>query len=194
MSSRPVKDRLVWAALPALAIVAAGLTLTVSLRSRLDGTLSLAKALAAGSGAGVAKAQPQSSSEPWSAGEMVDPEQLAMTLTKPPGLRPLVVCVGFPTLYQSAHIPGSFLHGPARDPMALRNLEAAAQGWPRDHELILYCGCCPFAQCPNVRPAFLALKRMGFRQLRVLNLPQDFAHDWVARGYAVEKSPPAASR
>ena len=194
MSSRPPKDRLAWATLPALGIVAAGLALTVSLRSRPGGTVSLAKALSAGPGAALGKAQPQSSSEPWSAGEMISPEQLAMTLTKSPGLRPLVVCVGFPTLYQSAHIPGSFLHGPARDPMALKDLEAAAQGWPRDHELVLYCGCCPFAQCPNVRPAFLALKHLGFRQLRVLNLPQDFAHDWVARGYPIEKSPPAADK
>jgi thiosulfate/3-mercaptopyruvate sulfurtransferase len=184
-----------WAARVTLVVLAAGLMIALSPYVSSRRTVSLAADRAAGdSAAGRGDAQTPPASEPWSAGEVIQPEQLALTLTRPPGLRPLVVCVGFPTLYQSAHVPGSILHGPARDPMALKDLETAAQAWPRDHEIVLYCGCCPFAQCPNVRPAFSALKRMGFRRLRVLYLAQDFAHDWVARGFPVEKGQPAAAK
>jgi thiosulfate/3-mercaptopyruvate sulfurtransferase len=188
------KNRLRRAAM--LPILAVSLMLIPSVHSSSRRMVALAPALTAGDPAssGLLNAQARPSSEPWSAAEVIHPEQLALTLSRPVGLRPLVVCVGFPTLYQSAHVPGSILHGPARDPMALKELEAAAQAWPRDHEIVLYCGCCPFAQCPNVRPAFAALKRMGFRRLSVLYLAQDFAHDWVARGLPVEKAPPAGGK
>lgn len=180
-----------WAARVTLAILAVSAMLLLSLPSLSRLTVSLAVGAPA---PGIMGAQTQPSSEPWSTGEIIPAEQLALTLTRPAGLRPLVVCVGFPTLYQAAHVPGSVLHGPARDPMALKELETAAQAWPHDHEIVLYCGCCPFQQCPNVRPAFAALKRMGFRRLRVLYLAQDFAHDWVARGFPVEKGQPAAAK
>ena len=195
MKAGPGMERSGWCVRVVLVALAFGSELVLSLGPRSLSTFSLARTLAVTDAAAApAKAQPQAGSEPWSAGDLVEPEQLSVTLTKSPGLRPLVVCVGFATLYQSAHVPGSFFHGPARDPMALKDLEAAAQGWPRDHEIVLYCGCCPFAQCPNVRPAFLALKHMGFRRLHVLNLPQDFAHDWVARGYPIEKSQAAVDK
>jgi len=180
-----------WAARVTLAFLAASAMLVLSLPSLSRQAVAQGEALAAGD---PVDAPAQQGSEPWSAGEVIQPEQLALTLTRALGLRPLVVCVGFPTLYQSAHVPGSILQGPARDPMALKELEAVAQAWPRDHEIVLYCGCCPFQQCPNVRPAFAALKHMGFRRLRVLYLAQDFAHDWVARGFPVEKSQPGAAK
>ena len=58
---------------------------------------------------------------------------------------------------------------------------------PRKTNLVVYCGCCPFSRCPNIRPAFTALRDMGFTRLRVLILPKDFAADWVAKGYPVQK-------
>jgi thiosulfate/3-mercaptopyruvate sulfurtransferase len=176
---------------PAFAILALGSMLILSRYSSPQlAILAADHAAASGSSA----AQTPGSSEPWSAAEVIPPEQLALTLTRPAALRPLVVCVGFSTLYQSAHVPGAIFQGPGRDPIALKDLEAAAQAWPHDHEIVLYCGCCPFQQCPNVRPAFSALKHMGFRRLRVLYLPQDFAHDWVARGLPVEKTSATAGK
>jgi hypothetical protein len=52
---------------------------------------------------------------------------------------------------------------------------------------VLYCGCCPWDKCPNVRPAYDALKKMGFLQLKVLRMNQDFARDWVEKGLPTEK-------
>lgn len=44
------------------------------------------------------------------------------------------------------------------------------------------------AECPNVRPAFTALRDMGFTHLRVLMLPNNFAADWVDKHYPVESN------
>ena len=133
-------------------------------------------------------------SDPWAANQVIGPEQLARELSGPAAQRPLVVCVGFRFLYDSAHIKGAIYQGPAREPAGLKDLESAAQSWPHEREIVIYCGCCPMGRCPNVRPAFVALKQMGFAKLRVLNIPQDFAHDWMDKGYPVEKTLPEKGR
>jgi len=126
--------------------------------------------------------------DPWTNAQLIQPSQLAATLTQPPGSRPRVVCVGFKFLYESGHVPGSVFYGPAREAAKLEDLKTAAQKWPRDLEVVIYCGCCPLKQCPNVRPAFAALRGMGFTRLRLLDLETDFRTDW--KGLPVEKTLP----
>jgi 3-mercaptopyruvate sulfurtransferase SseA len=41
-------------------------------------------------------------------------------------------------------------------------------------------------KCPNVRPAYSALKAAGFKNVRVLDIPENFHADWVAKGYPTE--------
>jgi hypothetical protein len=41
-------------------------------------------------------------------------------------------------------------------------------------------------KCPNLRPAYQALKKLGFTQIRVLDLPTNFHTDWAEKGYPVE--------
>jgi thiosulfate/3-mercaptopyruvate sulfurtransferase len=53
--------------------------------------------------------------------------------------------------------------------------------------LVIYCGCCPLAACPNLRPAYKALSDLGFSRLRILNLPENFGTDWASRGYPTER-------
>lgn len=127
--------------------------------------------------------------DPWTQQELIQPQQLAATLSEPPDSRPRVVCVGFKFLYESGHVPGSAFYGPAREAAKLQDLETAAKHWPRDQEVVIYCGCCPLKQCPNARPAFAALKAMGFRRLHLLDLETDFRTDW--KGLPIEKTPPA---
>lgn len=102
-------------------------------------------------------------------------------------MRPVIVCVGFRTLFEGAHVPGASFHGPAIEAKGLDDLKKFAQALPRSTDLVVYCGCCPLAHCPNIRPAFEALRAMGFTHLKVLLLPHDFAHDWVQAGYPVAK-------
>jgi hypothetical protein len=73
------------------------------------------------------------------------------------------------------------------NPQGLADLRKWANALPRSADIVVYCGCCPLAHCPNIRPAFSALQKMGFTHLRVLLIPNDFAHDWVAAGYPVSK-------
>lgn len=101
--------------------------------------------------------------------------------------KPVVVCVAPRFLYDGAHIPGALFHGPASRPDGLNDLRQWAKGASRDANVVLYCGCCPLARCPNVRPALAALRDMGFSHVKVLWLPQDFHTDWIQKGYPVEK-------
>jgi thiosulfate/3-mercaptopyruvate sulfurtransferase len=101
--------------------------------------------------------------------------------------RPIVVCVGFHTLYDGAHIPGASLHGPSSTSAGLADLKKWAEPLPRSAKVVIYCGCCPLDHCPNAHPAFTALRQMGFTHLRLLMIPDDFARDWVASGYPVAK-------
>ncbi|MGH9698106.1 MAG: rhodanese-like domain-containing protein [Candidatus Acidiferrales bacterium] len=129
-----------------------------------------------------------SSSDPWTSSETVQPAELANDLKNgKESEKPVVVCVGFHTLYEGAHVSGAIFHGPASTPAGLDDLKLWARSEPRSANIVIYCGCCPLSHCPNIRPAFNALHSMGFTHLRVLLLPQDFASDWVAKGYAVEK-------
>jgi hypothetical protein len=68
------------------------------------------------------------------------------------------------------------------------DLKTWAQPLPRSTNLVVYCGCCPMPKCPNIRPAFVALREMGFTHMRVLILPNDFNTDWTEKGYPVEKA------
>ena len=86
------------------------------------------------------------------------------------------------------HIPGSLHFGPGRDPKTIEDLKEWAKSVPKNKKIVLYCGCCPWDHCPNVRPAFQALKEMGFTNLRILSIPADFRKDWVDKGFPVEKA------
>jgi thiosulfate/3-mercaptopyruvate sulfurtransferase len=133
---------------------------------------------------------PLSPSNPWTLSQVVEPADLAKELanTKAPD-KPIVVCVGFRTYFMGAHVPGAVLRGPTNLPQGIDDLKKWAQDIPRSANLIVYCGCCPLSGCPNIKPAFTALRDMGFKRLRVLPVPNSFAVDWVEKGYPVEKGP-----
>jgi thiosulfate/3-mercaptopyruvate sulfurtransferase len=126
--------------------------------------------------------------DPWTAADVIDPAQLARELAQATGGgRPTILYVGFRTLFEGGHIAGALFHGPASTARGLADLKTWAAALPRDANVVIYCGCCPFDRCPNIRPAFVALHGMGFAHLRVLMLPKNFAADWVDRGYPIEK-------
>jgi thiosulfate/3-mercaptopyruvate sulfurtransferase len=125
---------------------------------------------------------------PWTAAQTVQPADLVNELKESNAAkRPVVVYVGFRPLYLGAHVPGAVFHGTAQTEQGLADLKKWAQSIPHSANLVIYCGCCPLDHCPNLRPAFTALREMGFNNMRVLVLPHDFATDWVEKGYAVEK-------
>ncbi len=100
---------------------------------------------------------------------------------------PLMLQVGSHVLFAQAHIPGSEYVGAGSTPEGLAKLKARVQSLPRDRAIILYCGCCPWGHCPNIKPAFEQLRTLGFRNAKVLYLPMNFGVDWVNKGYPVAK-------
>lgn len=120
---------------------------------------------------------------------LIQPEQLLKEMKEPKGKRPIVLHVGFDVLYRGAHVPGAIFAGPASTPEGLARLRHAAARIPRNHLVVIYCGCCPMTKCPNIHPGYDALRKMGFHRIQVLDLPHDFAHDWVAKGLPVVKGP-----
>ena len=125
-------------------------------------------------------------SDPWTKAQTLQAADLAKELgdSKP---APTVLFVGFKRLYSSGHIKGAQFHGTAGSEEGLKELTAWATGIPRTTNLVIYCGCCPMEKCPNIRPAFKALQGLGFKNLRVLLLPQDFATDWAGKGLPYDK-------
>jgi len=136
----------------------------------------------------VASAHADDGDDHWSSAQTVQPADLVKELAAPPHPdEPAVVCVGFRPLYQGAHIPHAVFHGAASTDAGLAELKSWAQKIPKASNVVLYCGCCPMAHCPNLRPAFVAMRDMGFTNLRVLILPNDFNTDWIQKGYPIEK-------
>jgi rhodanese-related sulfurtransferase len=89
-------------------------------------------------------------------------------------------------LYRGKHIPNSLYAGPASTPEGLATLQAAAAKLPRDAEIVVYCGCCPWDHCPNMRPAMDLLRRMGFTRVKALYIPTNMVKDWFDQGYPAE--------
>jgi hypothetical protein len=124
-------------------------------------------------------------SDPWSKSELIEPADFVKRLRGEK--KPLrLICVTFPVLYRQKHIPHAQLAGPTNKPEGIAALRAAVQTLPRNEEVVIYCGCCPMKNCPNIRPAYRLLKDLGFERLGVLDLPTNFHTDWVAKGYPVE--------
>jgi hypothetical protein len=56
---------------------------------------------------------------------------------------------------------------------------------------VIYCGCCPWSACPNIKPALDALRSMGFTKVKAMYIPTNLAKDWTEKGYPIESGPAA---
>jgi len=131
---------------------------------------------------------PQGGSEPWKEAQLIEPSVLAARLADARAAKPAILYVG-PKLLYRAHIPGAVFAGPTGQKSGLELFKEAAAKLPRDREVIIYCGCCPWKQCPNIRPAFRVLNEMKFEKVKLLVLPTSFLTDWTDKGFPVEKQP-----
>jgi len=117
----------------------------------------------------------------------ISSEQLAARMK---AAKPLVIQVGFNVLYRSAHIAGTVYAGPGSKPEGLEALKAMVEKEAKDREIVIYCGCCPWDKCPNIRPAFAALHEMGFTHVSALYVPENLAKDWIDKGLPTDKRAP----
>jgi len=109
------------------------------------------------------------------------PSELAAMITAKKEL-PVIISIGPGTT-----IPGSVNVGMVNTGEGLEKLRTQLKGIEKDKKVVIYCGCCPFEHCPNVRPAVDALKGMNFTNYYLLNLPSNIKKDWINKGYPVAK-------
>ena len=119
--------------------------------------------------------------------DLITPAQLNSQLPAVKAGKIVLIQVGFLTMYKMGHIPGSQYAGAASNAEGLAALKKLVAKLPRNQQIVIYCGCCPWDDCPNIRPAFQALKEMGFSNLKVLDIPERLGDDWTAKGYPVVK-------
>lgn len=118
---------------------------------------------------------------------LMNPDELVRVLQSANGEKPLMIQVGSHVLYSQAHIPGSEYIGPASSDAGVQQLRKRVESLPKGKFIVLYCGCCPWGHCPNVKPADDILHSMGFTNVKVLYIGNNFGADWVDKGYPVAK-------
>ena len=129
---------------------------------------------------GVTRALPQSG-EPWTDKQLKEPAVLAAALADPKAPKQIIFNIG-----PVQQIKGAISIGPTSAQANLDKLKKQLAKLPKEKEVIIYCGCCPFRRCPNVRPAFELLKQMKFTNAKLLNLPTSLNDDWISKGYPME--------
>ena len=114
---------------------------------------------------------------------VIEPTTLVSILLQ----KPTILNVGPRAIYAQAHVPGSEYVGMTSQPDGIKALHNRVKTLPKDKLIVLYCGCCPWDVCPNIAPAFNELKTLGFKNIRVVHMAQNFGHDWVDMGFPVAK-------
>ncbi|HVO63792.1 MAG TPA: hypothetical protein VMT53_22910 [Terriglobales bacterium] len=118
--------------------------------------------------------------------DLIQPAELAK-MGKRTSEKPLMIQVGSRVLYEEAHIPGSEYIGPASSPEGREKLRKRLESVSRLKVVVLYCGCCPWSHCPNVKPAWDLVHSLGFSRAKVLYISNNFGTDWVDKGYPTAK-------
>jgi thiosulfate/3-mercaptopyruvate sulfurtransferase len=118
----------------------------------------------------------------WTRKQLMEPSQLADAITTKTDV-PVIVSVG-----PGATIPNSIDVGMCSTEEGLNRLKTQLNSIAKNQKIVIYCGCCPFERCPNVRPAIDVLKQMNFTNYFLLNLPHNIKIDWIDQGYPVVKA------
>lgn len=125
---------------------------------------------------------PKEHTEPWTEEQLMEPADLARMLNDSTSEPPLLLNIG-----SVGYIQGAEDIGAANAEAGLENLRIRLTTVPRNADIVIYCGCCPFQNCPNVRPAFSLLNEMKFTHQKLLNLPDNLKVDWIDKGYPMSK-------
>ena len=155
----------------------------VSISSR---TLILRWSILAAMAAAMAFASAQAPAKPMNdipAASQIQASELAQALKS--AQKPAVLYVGPKAFYVQGHIPGADYIGPVGKPEGMAALRTRIASVRKDMPIVIYCGCCPWDHCPNIRPAYAELKKEGFSKVRVLYLATSFGVDWKDKGLPV---------
>lgn len=117
----------------------------------------------------------------WKKEQLMPTKDLAEKITTNAKDKPLVLNVG-----PMDNIKGAVAVGRATSVTAIEKIKQTLSWEPKTRAVVVYCGCCSYASCPNIKPAYDALMAQGFKNTKVLELPVGIKEDWVAKGYPME--------
>lgn len=120
----------------------------------------------------------QQGKEPWTEKQLLSPEDLVKSITGENAPATYIYNIG-----PSGHIKNSIDIGPGKEKSNIEKLRKELIKLPKEANIVIYCGCCPFGDCPNIRPAFSLLNEMKFNNHKLLYLPKNLKVDWIDKGY-----------
>ena len=124
----------------------------------------------------------QDKMEPWADKQLMEPATLAEMMNDPAAQIPLLYNIG-----PSGHIKNAIDIGEGKKQESMEKLRKELSQLPKETDIVIYCGCCPFKNCPNIRPAFNLLNDMEFTNHKLLNLSENLKVDWIDKGYPMSE-------
>lgn len=121
--------------------------------------------------------------EPWRPDQLMDAGDLARLISDSIASQPMLLSIG-----PAAVIKNSIDIGAVHEQANFEKLAFELDKLSRDSVVVIYCGCCPFNHCPNIRPAFRLMNEMKFTRHKLLNLPRNIKMDWLDKGYPVNEN------
>ena len=118
----------------------------------------------------------------WPDKYLMETKTLVSILENPRAAKPNIYNIGF-----VGNIKGAKKLTSANKEEGLAQLKSELKDKPKTSPIVIYCGCCPFEHCPNVKPAFTLLQKLGYTNAKILNLPTSIKADWMDKGYPMAK-------
>jgi thiosulfate/3-mercaptopyruvate sulfurtransferase len=117
----------------------------------------------------------------WKPDQLLSQAHLAALIKDPSAEKPLIINIG-----PAGSIKGSVEIESVNKKENLEKLKELLSKENRSREVVVYCGCCPYKNCPNIRPAFSLLNSLEFINYKLLDLPHNLKVDWIDHGYPME--------
>lgn len=114
----------------------------------------------------------------WTQKDLIEPASLAAIIANPKAKQAKIFNIGV-----VENIKGAINLGGVSEKANLMKFKSALSKLPKNTFVVVYCGCCPFERCPNIRPAVNLLKTMGFTNGKLLNLSNNLKQNWIDKGY-----------
>jgi hypothetical protein len=118
----------------------------------------------------------------WKKEQLMPTQELADKIKTNAKDKPIIFNVG-----PMENIKTAVFVGRATSATCVEKMKSTLAMESKTKPIVVYCGCCSYASCPNIKPAYDALIGLGFKNTKVLELPEGIKPDWVAKDYPMEE-------
>lgn len=117
----------------------------------------------------------------WKKEQLMPTKEMADKINTNAKDKPLIFNVG-----PMDNIKGAVFVGRGTSISSIDKMKGTLSMENKNRTVVVYCGCCSYASCPNIKPAYDALISLGFKNAKVLDLPEGIGPDWMSKGYPME--------